>query len=141
MRRWLKRQDAKSRALLFGLLPCAVGLAAAGSMLWADTVWLSTAGSAWPIVLLSISAAIVIKLVFSPFEDATIGFAAWLTLAWTWFHVPLWATAREVPYTAAVIDRGGRVHVVSEATRDPGFKVWFLTDHRGTRIVHNVIGT
>lgn len=141
MRRWLRPQDAKSRAVVFGLLPCAVGLAAAGSMLWADTIWLTTAGSAWPIVFLSLSAAIVIKLVFSPFEDATIGFAAWLTLAWTWFHIPLWATAREVPYTAAVIDRGGRVHVVSEATRDPGFKVWFLTDHPGTRIVRNVLGT
>ena len=45
-----------------------------------------------------------------------------------------------VPYTAAVIDRAGRVHMVSEATREPESKVWFLTDHRGTRIVHNVIG-
>jgi hypothetical protein len=140
MRRWLTPQDAKSRAVVFGLLPCAVGLAAAGYMLWADTIWLTAAGSAWPIVLLSISAATLIKLVFSPFEDTTIGFAAWLTLAWTWFHVPLWATAREVPYADAVVDRGGRVHMVSEAARDPAFKVWFLTDHYGTRIVHNVIG-
>ena len=40
---------------------------------------------------------------FSPFEDRTIGFAAWLILVWTWFHLPLWATAREMPYAAAVI--------------------------------------
>src|SRR4051794_41701172 len=109
-------------------------------MRWTGTVWLSTAGSAWPVVLLSVSAAIAIKLAFSPFEDTTIGFAAWLMLAWTWFHAPLWATAREVPYVAAVVDRDGRVHMVSEAARDPGFRVWLLSGHRGARIVHNVIG-
>ena len=140
MRHWLKLQDAKSRAVVFGLLPCALGLGAARTMHWTDTVWLTTAGSFWPIVLSSISAAILIKLLFSPFEDRTFGLAAWLTLAWTWFHVPLWVTAREVPYDAAVVGRDGRVHIVSEATREPALKVWFLTDHPGTRIVHNVVG-
>src|SRR5262249_16065076 len=77
----------------------------------------------------------------SPFEDATIAFAAWLTLAWTWFHVPLWVMAREVPYAAAVIDRGGRVHRGSDEAREPAFRVWYLTDHRGTRIGDNGIGT
>jgi hypothetical protein len=52
----------------------------------------------------------------------------------------LWATAREVPYSAAVVGRDGRVHVVSEVTRAPALRVWFLTDHSGTRIVHNVVG-
>jgi hypothetical protein len=109
-------------------------------MHWADLVWLTTAGGAWPVVLASLSVAILIKLVFSPFEDRTISFTAWLVLAWTWFHVPLWATAREVPYDAAVVSRDGRVHVVSEAIRDPGFRVRFLTDQPGTRIVHGVGG-
>ena len=140
MRNWLKLQDAKSRAVVFGLLPCAVGFGAARAMHWTDTVWLTTAGSVWPIVLSSVSVVILIKLMFSPFEDRTFGWAAWLTLVWTWFHVPLWATAREVPYDAAVVGRDGRVHIVREETRDPRLKVRFLTDQPGTRIVHNVAG-
>lgn len=140
MRKWLKLQDPTSRAVVFGLLPCALGLAAARAMHWADMVWLSTAGDAWPIVLSSVAAGILIKLVFSPFEDRTFAFAAWLTLAWTWFHVPLWATAREVPYDAAVVGRDGRVHIVREETRNPAIKVRFLTEQPGTKIVRNVSG-
>ena len=140
MRNRLKLQDAKSRAVVFGLLPCALGLGAARAMHWTDTVWLTTAGSLWPIVLSSVSVVVLIKLMFSPFEDRTVGWAAWLTLVWTWFHVPLWATAREVPYDAAVVGRDGRVHIVREESRDPRLKVRFLTDQPGTRIVHNVAG-
>src|SRR5205807_1062511 len=103
MRNWLKRQDAKARAVVFGLLPCALGLGAAVAIHWTDTIWLTTAGSFWPIVLSSISGLTLFKLMFSPFEDRTIAFCAWLILAWTWFHLPLWATAREMPYAAAVI--------------------------------------
>ena len=141
MRNLLNPQDAKSRAVVFGLLPCVLGLGAVGAIHWTDTVWLTTAGSFWPIVLSSVSVVTLIKLMFSPFADRAIGFAAWLTLAWTWFHLPLWATAREMPYAAAVIGGDGRVHIVSKETREPARKVWFLTDHPGTRIVHNVVGT
>ncbi|HKS60112.1 MAG TPA: hypothetical protein VJT13_00335 [Xanthobacteraceae bacterium] len=140
MRHRLKLRDAKSRAVVFGLLPCALGVGAARVMHWTDTVWLTTAGSFWPIALSGVSVAILVKLMFSPFEDRTVGWAAWLTLVWTWFHVPLWATAREVPYDAAIVGRDGRVHVVREEARDPKLKVWFLTDQPGTRIVHNVAG-
>jgi|SoiMethySBSTD1v2_1073268.scaffolds.fasta_scaffold99203_2 hypothetical protein len=140
MRHWLKLQDAKSRAVVFGLLPCALGLGAVRYLHWTDTVWLTTAGSFWPIILSSISCAILIKLIFSPFEDRTVSLAAWLTVVLTWFLVPLAATAREVPYAAAVVGGDGRVHIVSEATREPALRVWFLTDHAGTRIVHNVVG-
>src|SRR5262249_28702445 len=140
MRCWLKLQNTKSTAVVFGLLPCVLGLGAARYVHWTDTVWLTTAGSFWPIVLSSISGAILIKLMFSPFKDKTGSLAAWLTLVWTWFYFPFWATAREVPYAAAVVGGDGRVHVVSEATRDPALKVWFLTGHSGTRIVHNVVG-
>jgi hypothetical protein len=140
MRHCLKLQDAKSRAVVFGLLPCALGLGAARAIHWTDTVWLTTAGSVWPIVLLSISVAILVQLVFSPIEDRTVSFAAWLTLVATWFYVPLWATGREVPYDAAVVGRDGRVRIVREEIRDRAPKVWFLTDQPGTRIVHNVVG-
>jgi len=141
MKAWLKAQDAKTRALVFGLLPCALGLGAARVLHWTDIVWLTTFGSFWPIALSIVSAAILIKLMFSPFEDRTVGFAAWSTLVFTWFHVPLWATAGEVPYDAAVVSRGGRVHVVREETRDPALKVRLLTGQAGTRIVQNVVGS
>jgi hypothetical protein len=140
MKYWWKQQNAKSTAVVFGLLPCALGLGAAGYVRWADTVWLTTVGSFWPIVFSSVSGAILIKLMFSPFKDRTSSLAAWLTLVWTWFYFPLWVTAREVPFAAAVVGGDGRVHIVSKATRDPTLKVWFLTDHSGTRIVHNVVG-
>ena len=118
MRRWLKLQDGKSRAVVFGLLPCVLGLGAARYLHWTDTVWLTTAGSAWPIVLSTLSCAILIKLMLSPFKDGTVSLAAWLILAWTWFDLPLWVTARDVPYAAAVVGADGRVHVVSEAVRE-----------------------
>jgi hypothetical protein len=140
MKYWSKLQNAKSAAVLFGLLPCVLGLGVARYVCWTDTVWLTTAGGFWPIVLLSVSGAILIKLMFSPFKDRTSSVTAWLILAWTWFHVPLWVTARDVPYTAAVIGGDGRVHIVSEVTRDPTLKVWYLTEHFGSRIVHSVVG-
>ena len=140
MKYWWKQPNAKSTAFVFGLLPCALGLGAARYVHWTDTVWLTTVGSFWPIILSSVSGAILIKLMFSPFKDRTSSLAAWLTLVWTWFYFPLWVTAREVPYAAAIVGGEGRVHIVSEATRDPTLKVWFLTDHSGTRIVHNVVG-
>jgi hypothetical protein len=135
-----KPLNAKSTALVFGLLPCALGLGAAACMRWANMVWLSTAGPVWPIILSTLSAAILIKLLFSRFEDKTSSVAAWLTLAWTWFYLPLWLMAHEVPYSAAVVGGDGRVHIVSEATRYPTHRVWLLTDHSGSRVVHNVVG-
>jgi hypothetical protein len=57
-----------------------------------------------------------------------------------WFFGPTWATAIEVPYAAAVISKDGRVHNVREVARYPEYKVWFLTDRPGTRLVHNVTG-
>lgn len=141
MKTWLKLQDAKSRAAVFGLLPGALGLGAAQALRWTDTVWLTTFGSFWPVILTGVSVAIGVKLVFSPFEDRAVGFAAWLTLVLTWFHVPMWATAREVAYDAAVVGRGGRVYVARDEAKDPALKVRFLTDHTGTKIVQNVAGT
>ncbi len=135
-----KLQSAKLRAVVFGLLPCVLGLGAAQYLRWTDTVWLTTAGAFWPILLSSICVAMLIRLAFSPFSDGTSSLAAWLTLVWTWFYFPLWATAREVPYAAAVVGGDGRVHMASETSRDPTLRVWFLTDHSGTRIVHNAVG-
>jgi hypothetical protein len=140
MKYWSKQQNAKSTAVVFGLLPCALGLGAAGYVHWTDTVWLTTAGGFWPILLSSVSVAILIRLMFSPFKDRTGSLTAWLTLAWTWFYFPLWVSAREVPYAAAIVAGDGRVQIVSVTARDPALRVWFLTGHSGIRIVHNVVG-
>jgi hypothetical protein len=140
MKRPSKPRSWQFRAIVFAVLPCALGLGAAQYARWADAVWLTDAGWFWPYTLSAISAAILIRLVFSPFDDATSAVAAWLTLLATWFYAPMWATAVEVPYAAAVISREGRVILVRDTTRNPEHKVWFLTDRAGTRIVHNVSG-
>ena len=135
-----KRKNWKFRAVVFGLLPCALGLGGAQCVRWSGAVWMTDAGGFWPVTLASISAAILIKLVFSIFEETSSGVAAWLTLWTAWFYAPMWFTAVEVPYYAAVVSRDGRVHLVSSATRYREHKVWFLTGHSGVRIVQSVAG-
>jgi len=135
-----KPRNAKITALVFGLIPCVLGLGAAQLMRWTDTVWLTTAGGFWPIILTACSVGLAIRLLFSDFEDKTSGISAWLTLFGAWFSFPLWITAIEVPYSAAVVTRGGQVHVVSKVARYPEYRVRFLTNHAGMRIVHDVVG-
>ncbi len=136
----LKQWTGTRTALVFWLLPCVLGLGAAQALRWTDTVWLTTAGGFWPITLAAASIAILIRRSFSPFSDGTIGGAAWVTVVLAWFFGPVWASAIEVPYAAAVVSTGGRVHNVREVARYPEYKVWFMTDRRGTRIAHNVAG-
>jgi len=136
----LKQWPGTRTALVFWLLPCVLGLGSALVLRWTDTIWLTTAGGFWPITLTAASIAILIRRLFSPFSDNTISSAAWVTLVLAWFFGPAWATAIEVPYTAAVVSADGRVHHVREMARYPEYKVWFMTNHRGTRIVRNVAG-
>ncbi|MGD9804371.1 MAG: hypothetical protein AB7E81_03820 [Hyphomicrobiaceae bacterium] len=134
-------QDSRTfRAIAFGLLPLLLGLGGAQLARWNDAVWLTDAGVFWPVTLSVISIAILIKLAFSPFKEMTSSVAAWLTLAAAWFYVPIWITAVEVPYSAAVVDKEGRIYLASAATRDPQNKVWLLTYQTGNRIVRNVSG-
>lgn len=140
MKRPLKWQSRRARAVVFGLVPCLLGLGAAQYLRWSDAVWLTIAGWFWPIVLTSISAAILIRLAFSPFEDRTSAVAAWLTLALTWFYVPMWATAIELPRSAAVADAYGNVQYASRASRQADYRIWFLTSGSGTKIVHDASG-
>src|SRR5690606_22165991 len=108
---------------------------------WTDAVWLTVAGVFWPIILSCVSIAILVKLIFSPFEDRTSAASAWLTLLVTWFYVPMWVAAIQLPRTAAVTNRYGHVYLASGATRHPDYEVWFLTPSSGSRIVNNVAGT
>ncbi len=135
-----KWQSRPYRALVFGLLPCLLGVGTAQYLRWTDSVWLTIASWFWPILLSIISAAILIKLVFSPFEDRTSAVSAWLTLVLTWFYVPMWASAIELPRSAAVADSNGNVHLATRATRQPGYRIWLLTSSPGTKIVHDVSG-
>ena len=136
----LRQSNAARTALLFWLLPCALGLGTVQYLRWTDTVWLSTAGGFWPITLTATSLAILIRLLFSNFMDYTSAVAAWCTLLLAWFFGPLWATAVPVSYADAVVGGDGRVYVARDVARYPEYKVWFLTNHRGARIVHNVLG-
>jgi hypothetical protein len=140
MMHMLRQWNGARTALLFWLLPCVLGLGAVQYLRWTDTVWLSTAGGFWPITLTAASVAILIRLLFSNFADYTSAVAAWFTLLLAWFFGPLWVTAIQAPYAAAVVGGDGRVHVARDVARYPEYKVWFLTDHRGARIVHNVLG-
>lgn len=140
MKRPSRWQSRKSRAVVFGLLPCLLGLGAVQYLRWTDAVWFTIAGWFWPIFLSSVSVALLIKLIFSPFEDKTSAISAWLTLVVTWFYVPMWTTAIQVPRSAAVTDPYGNVYLASRATRDPGYTIWLLTNGPGIRIVHDVEG-
>jgi hypothetical protein len=135
-----KRRNSKLGTLAFWLSPAVLGLGLAQCLNWSHTVWLTTTGRFWPIVLTSISAAIYVKLLFSEYEDGTSRTAAWLTLLWTWFYCPLWAAAVEVPYSAAVVSASGDVHPASRAARYPEARVWLMTDRSDFRIVRNVAG-
>jgi len=141
MRQLSKRQSWQFRALVFGVVPCVLGLGAVQYLGWSGFVWLSDTGRFWPVTLSLTSAAILVKLCFSAFEEATSSVAAWLTLLATWFYVPAWVLAIEVPYSAAVVSRSGDVHLASGATRHSDFKVWLLSDRSRARIVGNVAGT
>jgi hypothetical protein len=140
MKQTSKRMSWKNRALVFGLLPCALGIGVAWTVRSTDTVWLTDAGVVWPFVLTVVSAAIIAKLVVSPFEERSSAIAAWLTLWLSWFYVPIWTTAVEVPYSAAVISRDGRVHLVSDELRYRDSKVWHLTHGADIRVIHRVAG-
>jgi hypothetical protein len=140
MMHMLKRWPGARTALVFWLLPCVLGLGSAQVLRWTDTIWLSSAGGFWPITLTLAAVAILIRRMFSPFSDRTIAGAAWVTLLLAWFFGPLWVAAIEVPFAAAVVSKDGRVHNVREVARYPEYRIWFLTDHHGTRTVHNVAG-
>ncbi|HEX4892800.1 MAG TPA: hypothetical protein VFV47_05890 [Hyphomicrobiaceae bacterium] len=134
--------DNKPRAaLVFGILPCLIGTAGGAYLSSADIIWLSNAGGFWPVVFLLISIASLIRRAVSPFKDRVIAVSAWLALAWTWFHVPLWASATQIPQVSGVVGRDGRVVLTSDITRDPADRVWLINGRAGKKIVSGVAGS
>ncbi len=128
------------RLVCFGLVPCAIGAGIALYLHWRDVVWLSDAGSFWPITLALLSTAIVVRLCFGLIKDRTSAIAAWLVLVMTWSYTPAWAMSLRVPLSAAVVGRDGGVTVARNATRRPGNMFLLLTDRAAVKIVHNVEG-
>ena len=136
-----KRHDVMMMATVFGIIPCILGVGIGQYLRWSGTIWLTDAGSFWPIVCLGASLATFLKLAITSARDRTLHAFAWLVITWTWLYAPFWLTAIEVPQSSAVINKNGRVFIASEAVRHPDTKVWLLTGRAGNRIVRNVAGT
>jgi hypothetical protein len=134
------RQKATMTAVVYGAVPCIVGLGIALTLRWSGTVWLSNGGAFWPIICVATSAAVLVGLFVSSSKDRTARFWGWVVLAWTWAYVPLWATAREIPQSSAVVRSDGSVHLAAGAARHPSDRVWLLSGRAGAGIVHNVAG-
>lgn len=128
------------RALVFGLLPVALGLGGALYLRFNDYAWLTDAGPFWPYTLVAVSAGILFRIVYGPYEEITGAVVAWLILLATWFYAPLWFTAIKVPTTAALVANDGHVTLVRDAARSGESDLWLLTRRATTRIVLNVSG-
>jgi hypothetical protein len=127
-------------AVVFGVIPCLLGVGIAQYLRWRGTVWLTSAGAFWPIVCFVISVVVLVSLAISSSKDRTARVWGWLILTWTWLYFPLWLTAREIPQSSAVVSRDGFVSVASEWARQPTDRVWLLTGRAGDKIVRNVAG-
>jgi hypothetical protein len=135
------RRKAFETAILFGAIPCLLGVGIGQYLRLTGTVWLSNAGAFWPSVCLAISLAVLVSLATGSSQDRTARVCGWIMLTWTWLYFPLWFTAREIPQSSAVVTRDGRVFVASEWARQPTDKVWLLTRRAHDRIVRKVAGT
>jgi hypothetical protein len=135
------RRKAIETAILFGVIPCLLGVGIAQYLRWTGTVWLTNAGAFWPSVCLGISVAVLVSLVIGSSQDRTVRVCGWIILTWTWLYFPLWFTAREIPQSSAVVTTDGRVFVAGEGLRQPSDKVWLLTRRAEDKIVRGVTGT
>lgn len=135
------RRKAVATAIVFGLVPCVLGLGIGQYLRWSGTVWLSNAGPFWPIVCAVASVAILVGLAVSKTKDRTARVWGWIILTWTWLYLPLWLTAGQIPQSSAIVPSDGRVYVAREWARSPSDKIWFLTRRASDRIVRNVAGT
>ena len=88
-----KRRDAIMMAAVFGIIPCILGIGIGQYLRWSGTIWLTDAGSFWPVVCLGASLATLIKLAVTSVRDRTLHAAAWVVITWTWLYFPFWLTA------------------------------------------------
>lgn len=133
--------DRVNAAVVFGVIPCVIGLGSGLYLRGSDVVWLTSAGNFWPVLFALAAVTSLVKRAHSPFEDRVLAVAAWLVVTWTWFDLPLWIRAIEVPRSAAVVSRDGHVTLASARARNTTDRVWLLTGLPGKRIVLNVAGS
>jgi hypothetical protein len=136
-----RRPSARADFVLFGIVPCLLGVGFGQYLRWSGAVWLTDAGAFWPIFCLLASLVACVHLARATDYDQTVRTSAWLMLAWTWFYLPFWLTAVDVPRSSAIIDSDGRVTAVSRSVRPGTGTVWMLGGRGGNRFVRNVEGT
>ena len=135
------RKRTISKVMMFGIIPCVLGIGIGQYLRLSGTIWLTDAGGFWPVVCLGASLATFITLAASSARDRTLEVWAWLVITWTWLYFPFWITRTEIPQSSAVVSQDGRVFFASEAARQPGNKVFLLAGRGGNKIVRNVAGT
>jgi hypothetical protein len=135
------RKRTVGKVMMFGIIPCILGIGIGQYLRWSGTIWLTDAGGFWPVVCLGASLATFIRLAIAAVPDRTLHVCAWLVITWTWLYFPFWLTAVEIPQSSAVVSKHGRVFIASESARQPGNKVFLLTGRGGNRIVRNAVGT
>jgi hypothetical protein len=135
------RKRTISKVMMFGIIPCVLGIGTGQYLRWSGAIWLTDAGSFWPIVCLGASLATFITLAASSARDRTLEVWAWLVITWTWLYFPFWLTATEIPQSSAVVSTAGRVSIASDSARQPGNKVFLLAGRGSNKIVRNVTGT
>src|SRR5262245_8179529 len=109
------RTRATSKVLVFGLIPCILGVGIGQYLKWSGVIWLTDAGGFWPVVCLGASLAALTRFAVSSARDRTLEVWAWLVITWTWLYFPFWLTAVEIPQSSAVVGKDGRVFIASEA--------------------------
>lgn len=135
-----KRPDVRATILMYGLIPCVLGIGLGQYLRWSGTVWLTDAGGFWPIFCFIASLLFGLYLLLTKTYDRTVRVSAWLMLTWTWLYYPFWLTAVEVPKNAAVVGVDGRVSIANELMRTNFDRLWLFAGRSDNKIVHGVEG-
>ena len=133
--------NARAIALVFGIIPCVLGVGLGQYLRWSGSVWLTDASGFWPIFCFIASLLACVYLALTTVNDRTVRVSAWLMLTWTWLYFPFWLTAAELPRFSAIISNDGRVVIASEWVRPSAARVWLFAGRGGNKIIHNVEGS
>ncbi len=141
MKRPPTRPNARAIAMVFGIIPCMLGVGLGQYLRWSGAVWLTDAGGFWPIFCFLTSLLACVYLALTTAYDGTIRISAWLMLTWTWLYVPFWLTAADLPRYSAIIGHDGRVTIAGKWMRPGADRVWLFAGRGGNKIIRNVEGS
>lgn len=141
MKRAPTRPNPRVIAMVFGIIPCMLGVGLGQYLRWSGAVWLTDAGGFWPIFCFLASLLACVYLALTTAYDRTIRVSAWLMLTWTWLYFPFWLTAADLPRYSAIIGNDGRVSIASEWMRPGAHTVWLFAGRGGNKIIRNVEGS